>query len=229
MNGRYGGPRPAAGKLELVVGGSLWVQWGERRTLLGSTRMAQRLICVDDPSQVNEETMPLVLAMPRRELYRVQGYQTQVDFKVIESIADEQWFAEPRALAEDLEAKEVRLGLLIRIDDRYLLSEHGDLVHVLRVPAAVVELGEGLRALRTYARLAAGRLLDRSCREPVLRGYVNDDGLAELRPCFVLIYAVAVPEATQAPAGCSWVPSAALAQVPMTPLSSLVLAGEAPA
>lgn len=175
-----------------------------------------------------EETAPdeqeLVLAMPRRELFSVSGFTTQVEMRVIESLAEESWFATPSVLRGDLDAKEVRLGMLVQRGEEALIDDAGVLLHATPIPPETANLGEGLRGLRELARVAAHELLRERCRGVQLMGYFNEDGLPETRPFFVLVYLVQGEDDAPAPAGMSWIARERLAGQPLDPASSVVAA-----
>ena len=100
------------------------------------------------------------MAMPRRELYGVQGMVNTVRYEILESLQEESWFALSALIAEDLDAKEVRIGALIKNSNgHWLLDEHGVLLHCTQVPADVSRLGEGLSGIRQLATQAVGHLL----------------------------------------------------------------------
>ena len=173
----------------------------------------------DDALEGGEE---LVLAMPRRELFSVSGFVTQVEMRVIESLADESWYAAPSTLRDDLDAKEVRLGMLIQKDEEALVDADGVLLHATSIPPETVNLGEGLRGVRELARIVCKELLGDHLRGVQLLGYFNDDGFPETRPFFLLVYLIRVdPEATS-PAGMSWVQRGGLMELPLDPASTVV-------
>lgn len=175
-------------------------------------------------------TSSLVMAMPRRELFTVQGLQTRLELRILESVAEESWFAEPSSLREDIDAKEVRLALVLRRKGEsgtsdWLLSEQGELLHATPVPAQVTGLGEGLKSLRELARLAARELLGGKPRDLQLWAYLNDDALPELKPFFILIYQVVAEPGNPAPAGMSWVGAGQLRRLPLDAASIVVAEG----
>lgn len=166
------------------------------------------------------EDLTLVMGMPRRELYGVAGFVTAVRYEVLESLQDESWFALPDILAEDLDAKEVRAGLLItRRDGRALVDEHGVLLHTTPIPAEVGNFGEGLFGIRSFARSAAAHFVSRDVAAPQLVGYLNCDDIPEVRPYFTLIYLVRCDEETDSPEGASWLSTASLAGLELEPAS----------
>jgi len=174
---------------------------------------------MDEPEAEGEQ---LVLAMPRRELFSVRGFVTEIELRVIESLAEESWYATPSVLRDDLEAKEVRLGMLIQRGDDALVDEDGILLHATRIPPEAVELGEGLRAVRELARVLARELLGEATRGVQLFGYFNEDGLPETRPFFVLVYLVHVADECDPPQGMGWVSRERLSAMPLDPASSVV-------
>lgn len=171
---------------------------------------------------MDEPGEDLVLAMPRRELFSVSGFVTDIEMRVLESLDAESWFAAPSILHDDIEAKEVRLGLLVDRGDAVLVTADGVALHVTSIPAGVSELGEGLRALRELARGAGRALLGRACGAQLV-GYYNDDALPESRPFFVLVYLVRVADDCAPPDGMAWVGKTTLGDLPLDPASSVVV------
>ncbi len=175
---------------------------------------------------VDDET--LVLAMPRRELFRVSGFTVQVALEVLQSLADESWYAAAPSLVGNLDAKEVRLGLIaVRGDaggDQLLVSESGVLLHATPIPPEAGAMGTGLRAMRQLALAAGTQLMGGARCQVELIGYCNDDALPECRHFFILVYRLRVPENCPAPAGMSWISQRRLAGVPLDPVSVLVAA-----
>lgn len=171
----------------------------------------------------------LVLAMPRRELFRINGFTRAIDLTVLASLEEDAWYAAPTALANNLDAKEVRLGLVVArhadAGDQALVTEHGILLHATPIPPDVGALGPGLRALRQLA-LVAGRHLVGSTHGTVeMLGYCNEDSLPECRAFFLLVYRLRLPAGTAAPEGMNWIALAHLAHVPLDPVSALIAAG----
>ncbi len=164
----------------------------------------------------------LVLALPRRELFRIQGFTTAMDLRVLDSLTEETYFAAAAGLKNSLDAKEVRLGVVVQRGDTVLVSEQGVLLHDTSIPPAAGQLGTGLLGLRNLA-LAAGRVLlgEAKCRVE-LAGLCNEDALPECRGVFIVVYLLRAPETVPAPAGFSWVSSANLRLVPLDPVSALV-------
>jgi hypothetical protein len=171
----------------------------------------------------------LVLAMPRRELFRINGFTRSIDLTVLASLEEDAWFAAPAALAGNFDAKEVRLGLVVARGgeggDQLLVSEHGVLLHATPIPPDVGALGPGLRALRQLALVAGRHLVDSQQGTVEMIGYCNDDTLAECRAYFLLVYRLRLPAGAPAAAGMSWIALSHLARVPLDPVSTLIAAG----
>lgn len=166
----------------------------------------------------------LVLAMPRRELFAVSGFVTRIEMRVIESVAEESWYAVPSMIHADLEAKEVRIGLLVEAGDRLLLADDGVLLHVAAIPPDTEQFGPGLYGVRELARAAARTLLADGRPGIELFGYFNDDALPEAREFFVLVYRVRAAGDTPPPHGMQWVDRAGIGEVPLDAVSSVVAA-----
>jgi hypothetical protein len=172
----------------------------------------------------------LVLAIPRRELYRVAGFTRKVDFAILDTLADETWFAAPSTLVGNLDSKEVRLGVVAERPGedgkaQLLVEEAGVLVHAASIPPEVGALGPGLVALRKLALVSGRHLVGTESGVVELVGYCNDESLPECRAFFLLIYRLRVPAGTSAPAGMSWIGAASLANVPLDPVSALIAHG----
>lgn len=171
----------------------------------------------------------LVLAMPRRELFRISGFTKQVDLEILHSLADDSWFAAPASLVGNFDAKEVRLSLVVMCTsegvDQVLVDGHGVALHATPIPPEVGHLGPGLAALRQLALVAGRTLLGISNGTVELIGYCNDDTLPECRPFFLLVYRLRVPPESPAPAGMQWISRPAIGGVPLDPVSALVIAG----
>lgn len=168
----------------------------------------------------------LVLAMPRRLLWRISGFTTAIDLAVLESLQDEGWFAAPERLRSDLDAKEVRIGVILRQGPsgsrQALVSESGVLLHASPVPPEVERLGQGLKGLRELAS-AAGRHLVGSHRAGIeLVGYLNEDALPETRPFLVLVYRLTLADPVPAPPAMVWISGDRLHGIPLDPASALV-------
>jgi hypothetical protein len=170
----------------------------------------------------------LVLAMPRRELFRISGFCRAMDFAVLDSLSEESWFAAPPSLRDNFDAKEVRLGLVsMRRDgesEQVLVSEAGVVLHATPIPPEVGVLGQGLRALRNLALAAGTQLLERPGGQIELIGYCNEESLPECRWFFILVYRLRVPPGSPPPAGMSWIGIDHLRGVPLDPVSALVAA-----
>jgi len=179
----------------------------------------------DAPASADSSSPVLVLAMPRRELFPISGFTLRIDLRVLDSLVDESWYADPATLVGNLDAKEVRLGLVACRGDAVLVSDAGLLLHTTAIAPEIGRLGSGLRALRELALLAGRRFLgEEGCRVE-LCGYCNDDGLREIRDSFILIYRCRVPEHCPAPAGMAWADRRRLADLPLEPASALIAAG----
>ena len=165
---------------------------------------------------------PLVLAMPRRELFRVSGFTTQVDLTILESLAEDSWYALSSSLVGNFDAKEVRVGLVVVRGREVLIDEHGSLLHATPILPEIGKLGAGIKALRDLAALAGSHFLGVPRVRVELAGYCNDDSLAELRNVFVLVYRCRAPEDCAAPAGMAWVAHADIPRHPLDPASALV-------
>lgn len=182
------------------------------------------------PTATHEE--PLVLAMPRRELFRVSGFTPKVDLVVLDSLSHESWFAAPSAIRQDIDTKEVRIGLVVRRPGAekggdLLISEDGVAVHCAAVPPEVERFGGRLPALKTLARTGGLALIGGGLNQGGIEliGYGQDDSLQELRSCFLLIYRLQIAAGQAAPIGYSWVSAGALRGVALDAVSTVVLAG----
>jgi hypothetical protein len=168
----------------------------------------------------------LVLAMPRRELYKVSGFSRRVDLAVLESLDDEHWFAMPETLRGNPDAKEVRIGLVVTRPDaageHLLIDSQGVLLHAAPIPPDVARFGTGVRALRDLARAAAAALTGTIQPVVELVGQLNDDALLEAREAFVLVYRVVLAADAAAPTDTVWISRARLKDVPLDPVSALV-------
>jgi hypothetical protein len=166
----------------------------------------------------------LVMAMPRRELFRIQGFVPPNDVAVLESLAEESWFAAPALLQNDFNAKEVRLGIIAARGPEVLLDPDGVLLHATPIPPEVGSLGgSGLAVLRKLALTAARLLLGTEQGRVELVGFCNEDAMQECRGIFLLVYRFAVPDQVAAPIGMRWVARTALGAEPLDPVSALVL------
>ena len=180
-----------------------------------------------DPLAANDD--PLVLAMPRRELFRISGFCLQVDLGIIESVADDSWYGVASSLVGNRDAKEVRLGLVVQRGDHVLVDEAGALLQITRIGPEVARLGTGVKALRDLAQLAVAHFLGVDRARVELAGLLNEDSLPALRDTFVLVYRCYAPAGAATPAGQSWVPIRQLAALPLEPASIVVAAGLYPA
>lgn len=168
----------------------------------------------------------LVMAMPRRELYKVMGFTRGIDYTVLESLDQEHWFTLPSMVRGNPDAKEVRLGLVVtRLVDggeQVLVEESGVLLHAAPIPPEFERFGSGLRALRELARAAAAQLVGGKVAGIEMIGYLNDDSLVECRDAFLLIYRARLPSAHPPPAGMTWIGGPRLRDVALDPVSSLM-------
>jgi hypothetical protein len=169
------------------------------------------------------DEVQLVLAMPRRELFRIQGFVPPTDVAILESLAEESWYAAPSLLATDFDAKEVRLGLVVTKPGQVLLSETGVLLHATCVPPEAARLGSGLASLKHFALAAGRQLLATAGGRIELAGFCNEDALQECRGIFILVYRFQSSDDLPAPQGMGWVAHADLPGVPLDPVSALVL------
>jgi len=167
----------------------------------------------------------LVLAMPRKELYRLSGFTSTIDMAIIEALNEDAWYALPSTLVGNLDAKEVRLGLVVTAGDRVLVDEGGNLLHTTPIGPEVARLGRGLKALRDLAALAGARFVGVERLRSELAGYLNDDSLGDHRHAFVMVYRCRVDEGVAAPAGLSWISQKSLSAIPLDPASILVAGG----
>ncbi len=171
----------------------------------------------------------LVLAMPRRELFRINGFTRRVDLEILASLADDSWYAAPASLVGNFDAKEVRLGVIVMrmLDgvEQVLVDSHGVALHATPIPPEVGHLGPGLAALRQLALVASRTLIGIRTGTIELIGYCNDDTLPECRPFFLLVYRMRVPADAAVPAGLNWISRAVINGVPLDPVSALVVAG----
>ena len=102
-------------------------------------------------------------------------------------------------------------------------------LHCSAIPVAVEQLGAGLLGLKRLAQLAAEELIGQQSKGVELIGYFNDDQMIETRPYLTLIYrARYLPkhgDQIAAPDNYSWVNMGQAKQLPLEPISSMVLAG----
>ncbi len=170
----------------------------------------------------------LVLAMPRRELFRISGFCRTMDFAVLDSLSEESWFAAPASLRDNFDAKEVRLGLVTMRraggGDQALVDEGGVLLHTTPIPPEVHVLGQGLRALRKAALAAGNQLVGLPGGQVELIGYCNEEALPECRAYFILVYRLRLAPESGAPVAMSWIGLDHLHGVPLDPVSALIAA-----
>ncbi len=173
----------------------------------------------DRMDQVKEDSR-LVLAMPRRELFKISGFSNQVDLSVIESLTEESFFARRPVLVGNLDAKEVRLGLIGMRDGRVLVDSTGKMLHLSPVWPESVREGFAPRVLREVAAVSAERLFgEEGCRVE-LCGCCNEDVMADVRHSFILIYRCFL-NVDEPPAGMVWVEVPLLDSIALEPLSAL--------
>jgi len=168
----------------------------------------------------------LVLAMPRRELFRISGFTPRVGLEILESLTDDSWYAAPETLNGNLDAKEVRLGLVLcrgQRDAEVLVGDGGLVLHTLSVPPGVGQLGPGVRALRELAQATARQLLGCEGVRVELIGCCNEDALPETRRLFLLVYRCRIAVDAAAPAGMAWVAASSLASLAVDPVSALIV------
>jgi len=181
----------------------------------------------NDESEAASDSLPgdaldgdsLVMAMPRRELFAVRGFQSNIDLVILNSLEDEYWFATSQVISDDLEAKEVQVGVVFLRGSQVLVTEQGMLLHTTSVPPEALDLGPCLRSLRDLALLGGERLLSTEARGSVLRGYLNDDQLEECRPYLILIYEITFAADVDAPESMTWVERKHLNDVALDPVS----------
>ncbi len=176
---------------------------------------------VNNADELDDEIGPMVMAMPRRELFAISGFGSDVQLSVLQSLQFEHWFALSEHLADDIEAKEVRIGLLISRDDQYLVDANGILLHVAQVPPEVEQFGAGLLGLKNLAKSAGTELLKEKNVRLDLWGYLNEDSMVETRPFFILIYQMRAPESCPTPDEMAWVSMKSLNEMPLDPASAL--------
>jgi len=172
---------------------------------------------------------PLVLAMPRKELFRITGFVTTIDIAIIEAVAEDSWYSAASTLVGNLDAKEVRIALVFTQGEQVLLDEGGNLFHTTRVGPEVAKLGKGLKGLRDLARVAGAHFLGVPEIRCELAGLLNEDALAEHRNTFYLVYRCRLGDVATPPAGFTWLGIARLALMPLDPVSIVVAGGLFPA
>lgn len=180
---------------------------------------------VSDP-QTNTVSRPsgLVMAMPRAHLFGVDGFIRQVNPIVIEDLAVRSWFACVDAIRGDVEAKEVRLALIIRRGQEYLVDGEGVMANLLSIPAESTSLAPGLESVRLLAQIAGESILGEK-QKSVLIGYLNCDKEPSLRPLLVLVYEIVVPGGALAPEGTSWIALDRLSGLSLDTLSQAIVKG----
>ncbi len=172
---------------------------------------------------------PLVLAMPRKELFRISGFVTTIDMAIIEAVGEDSWYGAASTLVGNLDAKEVRIGLVFTQGEQVLLDEGGNLFHTTRVGPEVAQLGKGLKGLRDLARVAGAHFLGVPQVRCELVGLLNEDGLAEHRNTLYLVYRCRLSDPVPPPAGFTWLSIARLTAMPLDPVSIVVAGGMFPA
>ncbi len=171
----------------------------------------------------------LVLAIPRRELFRLQGFSASMDLRVLDSLAEETYFSAPDLLIDSMDAKEVRIALVVVTPTLTLVTEAGVLLHTSSIPPQVAQFGKGLLGMRTLAELAGATLLGLKKSRVELSGLLNDDTMPECRQFLTVAYILQAPEGTAAPAGMLWISRGALRQMPLDPVSAMAVELAAPA
>lgn len=166
----------------------------------------------------------LVMAMPRAHLFGVDGFIHQVNPIVIEDLAVRSWFACVDAIRSDVEAKEVRLALIIRRGQEYLVDGEGVMANLLSIPAESTSLAPGLEAVRILAQIAGESILGEK-HKSILIGYLNCDKEPSLRPLLVLVYEIVVPGGSLAPEGTSWIAFDRLSGLSLDTLSQAIVKG----
>ncbi len=188
-----------------------------------------RLWSMSEMNTEGDDLGQLVMAMPRRELFALKGIIQNVSLPVLESLQHEHWFALPEVIADDLEAKEVRIGLLVERDSQYLVDNDGVLLHAAEVPPEVEHFGAGLLGLKNLAVSAGRELMQSDGKNIQLWGYLNEDSLIETRPYFILIYKMIASDDCQVPDEMKWVGIDDFDSLALDPASALfaeVLSGK---
>ncbi|MBA3707457.1 MAG: hypothetical protein H0W83_01400 [Planctomycetes bacterium] len=178
---------------------------------------------MDPDPDPGPEVETLVLAMPRRELFRIHGFVPPLDMAVLESVAEEAWYASPSVLVGSFDAKEVRVGVVVLTATKALVSEAGVLLHATPVPPEAGQMGTGLGALKNFSLAAARHLLGHPGGRIELSGFCNEDALPECRGVFILVYRLIVADDCPAPDGMEWVDRSGLGRIPLDPVSALVM------
>ena len=166
----------------------------------------------------------LVMAIPRAHLYGVDGFIRQINPVVFEDLAVRSWFACVDAIRGDVEAKEVRLALIIKREKEYLVDGEGVMANLLSIPAESTSLAPGLESVRLLAQIAGESIMGTK-HKSVLIGYLNCDKEPSLRPLLVLVYEIEVPAGSLAPEGCSWIASDRLGGLSLDTLSQAIVKG----
>ncbi len=173
-----------------------------------------------------DEDTQLVLAMPRRELFRINGFTRKIEMDILHSLTEDTWYAMPASLENNYDAKEVRLGVVVTRDhggEQFLIDEYGVALHATPIPPEAGQLGSGLVSLRQLALVAGKTLVGVTNAQVELVGYCNEDSLPECRPYFLLVYRLRVPPSEVTPPGMNWISKAALHGVPLDPVSALIM------
>jgi hypothetical protein len=190
---------------------------------------------MDEPT---DDDVQLFLAMPRRELFRHTGFVTRIEMVVLDSLADESWYAAPAVLAANHDAKEVRLGMILTrpasavlgppVDA--LVGAGGVLLHRSRIPPEAGDLSQGLVAFKNLA-INAGRAVAgiKDGGRVEMRGYLNEEVNPTCRGMVFLVYRMIVEWNTPAPEGMVWAPIAGLDGATLEDISRLALPAIKPA
>jgi hypothetical protein len=176
------------------------------------------------------EEIPLTLAMPGREVIAGRGFTAGAALPLLDSLAEDSWFATAQAIAADPLAREVRLGLVVvrRHHGSWeaLVSGDGTVLHHAPVPPEAVAPGRLLADLRRLALASGTALVGGTDGRPFaveLAGWLHEPALAPLRRAVVLVYRLRAPDDLPAPDGASWVSAGRLAHIPLDPVSALAL------
>lgn len=197
---------------------------GKGGWLVASGECPVRLAAMNEPDESAQNEDPLVLAMPRRELFRFSGFSTAIDLDLIDSIAGESWYAAASTLVGSLEAKEVRLGLLCERGDEVLVDAAGSLLHSTRVGPEIGRLGHGIKALRDLALLAGARFLAVERVRCELVGFLNEEVISGYRGALLLVYRCRAGDQASTPPGMTWVHRRQLAQWALDPVAVMIAA-----
>jgi hypothetical protein len=164
----------------------------------------------------------LVLAMPRRELFRHGRFSAHIALPVLSSIAQESYLVSPATLAGDLEARRVRIALIVVAGDAVWVAEDGSAVAIADIPPDVDRFGPRLAGIRRLTQ-AGGKALIGADGSITLAGLGIDESLPGLADSVLIAYRYAVPVGTPAPGAGAWVTRAALRQWPVDPVSAILL------